>query len=245
MNTNCDVLQQLAGYNIIYLEKCDSTNSTLMEGMESFPDKTLVYTQNQIKGRGRLSRQWDNPGYSGLALSVLYKGIDAALPISLIFGLAASRAITAHGCPCTVKWPNDVLCGNKKLAGILCETKYSATVNAVLGIGINLTQPREYFDGQSLPNAGSILSQSGISPNPAEIICAIIMELEALYFDYNERRFMQEYISNCITIGKEITADNRTGIATGISPSGALIARSNTGSEFTITSGEVSIQNIY
>src|SRR5262249_7217250 len=110
------------------------------------PDGSVVIADSQAAGRGRRGRVWhDEPGASLLVSIVLRPRVEPARlrTLSLTAGIAVAEALErATGLAARLKWPNDVLVDSKKIAGILLESRLSATLPAVvaLGIGVNLTQ---------------------------------------------------------------------------------------------------------
>src|SRR5207248_2338013 len=128
------------------------------------PEGTVVVAERQTGGRGRLGRAWESPA-GNLFLSLLLRPTPD-LRVSLIplaAGLAVADAMEAEGATCRLKWPNDVLAGGKKLAGILSEATSSAAGvdGVVVGIGANVG-----LDPKALPEdvreaATSLAAETG------------------------------------------------------------------------------------
>lgn len=118
-----------------------STNDRVRELARSgAPEWTVVLAAEQAGGRGREGRAWSSPP-GGLYLSVLLRPSPAAASrLPLAAGVAVADAVREHGVPARLKWPNDVLVDDRKLAGILCESASGAgTIDWVaLGIGVNV-----------------------------------------------------------------------------------------------------------
>ncbi|MCX8058203.1 MAG: biotin--[acetyl-CoA-carboxylase] ligase [Spirochaetes bacterium] len=136
--------------NIIYIESIDSTNSELLE--KEYPDRTVLYTFNQTAGRGRFERKWINLKDKALAFSILIKNLNN-FELSKTFYITSILAISCidtikdifnnkKKLNIWIKWPNDIYINNKKLAGILTETKVinenSYKITSGIGININL-----------------------------------------------------------------------------------------------------------
>lgn len=126
---------------IKYFKTIDSTNSELLN--KNYKDKTLIYTFNQTKGRGRFDRNWITFENKSLALSFLIKNF----PLNYVFIINMILSITLNELlrekfklKSWIKWPNDIYIEDKKLAGILTETKFVNNDNfkIVSGIGINI-----------------------------------------------------------------------------------------------------------
>lgn len=134
---------------IIFFNNIESTNSELINN--EYSDRTLIYTYNQTKGRGRFDRNWITFKNKALALSILIKNPNK-ISINEHFLLTGLLSITCieflakeYNLKCRIKWPNDIYIKDKKLAGILTETAYTGKNNfkIVSGIGININVNEE------------------------------------------------------------------------------------------------------
>ncbi len=109
------------------LPSAGSTNDELMAratGEDPWPHLSIVATDTQTRGRGRLGRTWTAPPGRSLAVSVLLRPglpLDALGWLPLLAGVAVTRALAGLGVPARLKWPNDVLIGDRKVCGILSE----------------------------------------------------------------------------------------------------------------------------
>ncbi len=112
---------------------------------EGAPAGTVVLADAQTRGRGRQGSTWHSPRGRGIWLSYLVRPPDeaAASLVAIRAGLAVAAALDELGVPVRLKWPNDVLCRDRKVAGILCETRWKGTLPAwtALGIGMNVHAP--------------------------------------------------------------------------------------------------------
>src|SRR3989442_1713981 len=118
---------QRLGRMLLLRGETESTNDDAWDAASAgAADGAVVIADHQTSGRGREGRTWhDAPGH-GLALSVLLQtGCDrtAFATAPLVAGLALARALDAHGVDAELKWPNDLLLGDRKLAGVLCESR--------------------------------------------------------------------------------------------------------------------------
>jgi BirA family transcriptional regulator, biotin operon repressor / biotin---[acetyl-CoA-carboxylase] ligase len=153
---------------LVELDTATSTNAVLLQraGVERLADYTTVVTTNQTAGRGRLDRRWEAPAGTSLAVSVLIRPVDAVgrpVPperlgwLSIAAGVAMTETVTEllpeRGV--TLKWPNDVLVGDRKVSGILAEAVAGANgIDAVVvGVGLNLVQTAEQLP---VPTATSL-----------------------------------------------------------------------------------------
>lgn len=127
-----------------------STNAELAaraaaEGAAAWPHLSVVTADHQSAGRGRLGRSWSAPPRSGLAVSVLLRPAEVGVPaqrwswLPLLAGLAVVTGLRrVAGVPAELKWPNDVLVGERKVAGVLAEV-LPAGAGVVVGVGLNVT----------------------------------------------------------------------------------------------------------
>ncbi len=133
---------------ILYFNSVTSTNDVASRAAaHGAPDGTAVVSELQTAGRGRLGRTWYSPPGAGLYVSVVIRPDASPLPplVSLAAGVALAEAVRACAhLPVDLKWPNDLVVGRRKLAGILAETSGAPTIDyVVLGFGINL-RPAAY-----------------------------------------------------------------------------------------------------
>jgi BirA family transcriptional regulator, biotin operon repressor / biotin---[acetyl-CoA-carboxylase] ligase len=164
------------GRPYVYFEQTDSTQRALPVDA---PEGAVAVAEEQTAGRGRLGRSWHAPPRTSVLVSVnLRPQIDSArLPeLSLVAGAAAAEAIAAEtGLDPEVRFPNDVLIGGRKVAGILAEARDG---RVVLGIGINANIP---LDELPEPAATSLLVETGEPVDRARLLAALLERLEAHY----------------------------------------------------------------
>lgn len=164
--------------NIIKLSAINSTNDYLKEllAKQHVENFTIVVAGHQTAGRGQMGAEWNVEAGKNLTFSVLVK--DLLLKAGDIFLLNAAvavsctEAIDKHGISkICIKWPNDILAGNKKIGGILVENsiKSHGEIYSVVGIGINVNQK----DFESLPKASSMLKESDREYNIEELMITI------------------------------------------------------------------------
>ncbi|MEP7334357.1 MAG: biotin--[acetyl-CoA-carboxylase] ligase [Actinomycetota bacterium] len=159
-----------------YVERCGSTQRLLGDDA---PEGAVAATNEQTAGRGRLGRDWvAPPGSSVLASLVLHPDVPTArlAELSLVAGRACAQALTeVAGVASTVKWPNDVLIGGRKVAGILAEARDG---RVVLGIGINVHQTAEELPPRAQHPATSLLLETGLRIQRAELLASLLDHLE-------------------------------------------------------------------
>ncbi len=141
-----DSLHGLPLGEIIYYETVGSTNNLVSKlAKQGAPDLTLIFANQQTKGRGRSGRTWFTPPDSAIAFSLLLKPTNSIVNkgLSLISGLGALAVCDSlsnlYNLQAEIKWPNDVLIGGKKVCGVLVETNWAGNdlEAVILGIGIN------------------------------------------------------------------------------------------------------------
>lgn len=232
------------------VEETGSTNADLLvQAQSGTREGTVLVAERQTAGRGRLGRQWVSHPGATLTFSVLLRPRDVPSSrlgwVPLLAGVATAAAVRrSAGVDAWLKWPNDVLASDAKLAGILAEASGDAVV---VGIGLNVSQRR-----QELPVAGatSLLLESSAhgrdkgKTGPARLdrehlLVAILSDLAAWYSAWRDQEhpgdaaacgLREAYVSRCATLGRQVTVTlpgGRTleGLATGIDPSGRLEVR--------------------
>lgn len=149
---------------------------------EDEPEGTVAVAEEQSEGRGRLGRAWHAPAGTSLLFSVLLRPTieSARLPeLSLVAGGAVAEAIAeVAGVDPAIKFPNDVLIGGKKVAGILAE---SSDGRVVLGIGINVNQTLEQLPVQTETEPTSLQLVLGAPIDRAPLLVAVLARLERAY----------------------------------------------------------------
>jgi BirA family transcriptional regulator, biotin operon repressor / biotin---[acetyl-CoA-carboxylase] ligase len=162
-----------------YAELCPSTQRLLAD---DDPEGTVAVAEEQSEGRGRLGRSWHAPAGTSVLFSVVL--LPAVPPprlpeLSVVAGRAVAGAVrTVAGVEPTLKHPNDVLIGGKKVAGVLAE---SSDGRVRLGVGVNANQTAaELPRGLETP-ATSLRVERGSTVDRAELLAAILVELERAY----------------------------------------------------------------
>jgi BirA family biotin operon repressor/biotin-[acetyl-CoA-carboxylase] ligase len=162
-----------------YAELCPSTQRLLAE---DDTEGAIAVAEEQSEGRGRLGRSWQAPARTGVLVSVLLRPkVDAArLPeLSLVAGGAVAEAIAeVTGIEPAIKFPNDVLVGGRKVAGILAE---SSEGRVVLGIGVNANQTEEQLPRDTETEPTSLRVETGETIDRVRLLAAILARLERAY----------------------------------------------------------------
>jgi len=180
----------LKDLNIKYLDNVDSTNKYALRSFNELPDSTLVVAAAQSEGRGRHARQWISPPGVNIYASMIIKNIgpNPALA-SMLVSLGALSALrqSAPDLKFWLKWPNDIFCRERKIAGILCETASSTNqqiTGIVAGIGINVNMPAEIIDNIDQP-ATSLLYETNNKFNLKKVVKKLAKSLNKYYNIYS------------------------------------------------------------
>ena len=165
-----------------YAERCASTQRLLSP---DDPEGAVASTEEQTEGRGRLGRSWHAPAGTSVLVSVLLKpAVEASrLPeLSLVAGRAVAEAIAAEtGLTPELKFPNDVLVGGRKVAGILAEASEG---RVVLGIGVNVNQTAEQLPAETQTPPASLRLEAARELDRARLLAAILEQLEIAYDEW-------------------------------------------------------------
>ena len=188
-----------------------STNTVLKDrGRSGAPHGLIIAAAEQTAGRGRMGRSFFSPANTGIYFSVLLR--PALLPqycqlITTAAAVACARVLEKVADePAQIKWVNDIYINNKKVCGILTEASFKpngALDFAVLGIGINITTPKDNFPNDIKNKAGSLLSHCSDDIR-GKMIGEILNEFFALYDTLEDRSYFEEYRSRSHLDGKEI-----------------------------------------
>ncbi len=196
----------------IFLETVDSTNTYAKNNFDLLEDGTLVVAGTQSAGRGRLGRPWVSPPGVNIYASFVMKNCLNPFGATQVLSLGALRMLRtlpgAEKLPLWIKWPNDLYCGDRKLAGVLCEGVLSRH-GVIAGIGINLNLPSSKLEKISQP-AISMLAATGIKYNLKKSVVALDKSIKECYIIYNkcEKMIFDEWKSNNFLIGHRVKIDN-------------------------------------
>lgn len=244
--------QEIAGEFHVYDELGSTNAETARLAREGADEGLVVVAEHQTAGRGRLDRRWEAPARSALTFSVLLRpqvGIDHWPWLPLLTGYAVFQALRGIGIETSLKWPNDVLLGEQKVAGILAErVETSRGPAAVLGIGINVSITAEELP---VPTATSLWLATGELADRTDLLIGLAQTLLKTCAEWapdpsrapNTGALRTAYISACRTIGQTVRADlptgqSITGQATKIDAAGRLLVMTADG-ERAIGAGDV------
>ncbi len=224
-------------HSLFVFNELPSTNTFALEiARKPIPDKTLILTDRQTAGRGRLQRTWFSPPganiYGSLIASLKVHG-QALGWVPLMSGLAIAQGIESREkIPIHLKWPNDLLIQDRKVGGILCESvKLDSTkTSVVIGFGINVNLSPSELPQELEDTATSLYCHTQNPLDRYQVIKSIIAALEqgcTTFMTQGPAAVQAEYSNRCSTLGKQIVVtfpDGSTlkGLAQGIGEHGQL-----------------------
>lgn len=238
----------LIGQKIHYFDELTSTNITAKELAHDADDGTIVVAEVQKGGRGRLGREWLSPR-GGIWMSVILKptiSLAHASRLTLVVGVAISKAMRKLGVDARIKWPNDILIDGKKVCGILTEVnaEMEQIDYIVIGIGINANVDMNEFSDDVKDVATTLLSELGEPIDRISFIQDVLFELEQEYIRFSTQPFshiLDEWISLSDTIGRQVTVTTPSkiieGKAVGMTEDGALMIENSDGSRQDVMAG--------
>lgn len=244
---------------IHYFDSIGSTNDEARRMAKSgAPHGTVLIAGHQTGGHGRRGRSFHSPAGSGIYMSVLLRP-DCAPTELMHLTCAAAVAMCdaieqAVGFRPGIKWTNDLVCGKRKIGGILTElgfTNQGLVDYSIIGIGINCTQTELDFpeDIRSIAASLAMVSQTRVEADV--VAAAMIQALQKMDSQLlsAKAQILAQYKKDCITLGQEIVLlrgdGKRYGIARDIDPDGGLVVEFQSGTLEVVSSGEVSVRGMY
>lgn len=241
-----------------YVPTIGSTNDQLkLWAAQGAPEGTVLVSNEQTLGKGRLGRSFHSPAGTGVYLSMLLRPDcppGALMHLTCAVACAMVEAIenTAHFRP-GIKWTNDLVYGQRKLGGILTELGLSAQGldYCILGIGINCLQEKEDFPPELQDMAASLSMIAGERVEPACLAAQMMVSLEKMNQSLltGKEQMLRSYKKDCVTLGTEVSLlrgeEIRHGKAVDLDADGGLVVEFTPGIRETVSSGEVSIRGMY
>lgn len=240
-------------FNVISLSTAESTNTYIKEHIDELSDNTVVIADMQTNGRGRLGNKWI-ADKGALSMSVLFRNIPSAQNMTIISAVAVCQALQKlYGITAGIKWTNDIICENKKVCGILCESSikgYTADKEPdrymICGIGFNVNQSGAFFEKSGLSDGASLCSLYGREYDKLEIGLYVLRRtaiLQSMAFS----EVVKIYRDLCVTLGKSVRLIRNnceiTAFAKDIDGNGCLICENESG-EFVVNSGVVRVRGM-
>jgi BirA family transcriptional regulator, biotin operon repressor / biotin---[acetyl-CoA-carboxylase] ligase len=246
---------KVVGRDIRVFKETTSTNDVMEKlARDGAKEGVVVFAETQTKGRGRLGRQWISPKGKGLWFSILLRPKlppQSVTRVTIASATAVARAIRKQtGLAPQIKWPNDILFGEKKAVGILTElnAELDTIKYVIIGIGVDVNLTAEELPPTLKPIATSLRIEAGQMISRAALAAEILKQL-----DYDYRRIMtgdfdevaDEWVSQCSTIGRQVSIqlglETVHGRAEALDSDGALLLRTSHGRLERIMGGDVSV----
>ena len=234
----------------------DSTNTTAREMAEAGAGHgTVVIADAQRQGRGRLGRSWASPAGKNLYLSAVLRcelPVERLTQVSLLAGVAVCETVR-EWCAAEIKWPNDVLSGGRKVAGILVEMDGTGPQRVlIVGIGVNLNTALDDFPEELRDKAGSLSLVSGAPVDRARFAGRLLGHLELRYEQCLRDGFAPiaaAWRELTPLIGRHIRVQEPgatvEGTVLGLADDGALRLRLPDGREHRVVAGDVTVVGGY
>ena len=231
-----------------------STNADVADAARSGePEGLIVVAEQQTAGRGRRERRWVSPPRAGLTLSVLLRPADVPQRqwgwLPLLAGVALREAVHRIAeVDAALKWPNDLLVGDAKCAGILAEVAGDAVV---LGIGLNVTTRADELPPVTGLPATSLQLAGAVSTDRDPLLRALLRGLASWYAGWRDSGgdaemcgLLGAYRRHCATIGRDVrvhlpTGAELAGEVSTVDGDGQLVLRTADGTEHRVSAGDV------
>lgn len=266
-----DRLQGTRFARVVQLAETTSTNSVVMyEAAAGAPEGLVVVADYQTAGRGRLDRRWESPPGKSLLFSVLLRPSEAELPrerrhlaVAAVSLALVEGARAAAGVDVQLKWPNDLVFHDRKLAGVLTESVGALPLSAVtlsdkqiksqkgmpgttnedealvVGAGVNVS----WAPPEGLAAATHLSAVAGRPVDRGELLVAALTGLDRLYGHWDQ--LSELYRAKCATVGRDVVvrlaggAPALSGRAVGVDENGRLLVRDRSGDLVTVAAGDV------
>jgi len=227
---------RLLGREVHFFDRLESTNSMAFElARKGAPEGAVVVAEAQTKGKGRIGRKWESPAGTNLYISIILRpkvAPQGAQGLTFVAAVAAAEAVLATGISPAVKWPNDILTGGRKTAGILLEmdSEPDRVHFVVVGVGVNLNMKKESFPDSIREIATSVAEETGAPVDRTAFASTLLERIEKWYGVYLNEGFapvLEAWKGFFRSTGKpvKVTFFDRTveGICRGVDSTGALL----------------------
>lgn len=243
--------------DIYTYKKVTSTNDIAKKlALNGAKHGTIVISEEQTNGKGRLGRSFYSPANTGIYMSIILKlsltTMDSVL-ITTSSAVAICDAIEKlTGINCQIKWINDIYLNGKKIAGILAETSTnfeSKTIDyLILGIGLNFTQPKNDFPEELRKIASSLFEHNNSTINRNLLCAEIANNILNMISKIENYDFISEYKKRSIVLNQDIIYTSKgislIGKAIDIANDGSLIVKNSDGSTKILNSGDITIRKV-
>jgi BirA family biotin operon repressor/biotin-[acetyl-CoA-carboxylase] ligase len=247
---------RVVGKEIRVFRETRSTNDVVEKlARDGVEEGVVVFAEKQTHGRGRLGRRWHSPRGLGIYVSVLFRPKVAPTSVTRLTIAAAAALARAvelvTGLKPEIKWPNDLLLGGRKVAGILTEmnAEMDRVRHAIVGVGVDVNQGRDDFPPELRRSATSLRIEGGRLVSRGELALTLLRELDRDYARAMSDRFeevVDEWEARCGTIGQHVViktgARELRGRAETLDVDGALLLRTEHGHLERVVGGDVALE---
>lgn len=243
--------------NINVYKTIGSTNQEAKKlALEGAKAGTVIISEEQTQGRGRMGRTFYSPPRSGIYLSLVLRprvNPNEAMLLTTGASVGVRRAIKkVTGIDTQIKWVNDLYLNDLKIAGILTEAVTNFENGqfefVIIGIGVNFKEPDEAFPEELKEIAGALFDKKPDALTRNRLAAEIINEVLEICTDLGNRDFLSEYKAHSLVLGKPIRVLRQekweTAIAMNINDDGGLVIKNESGKIETLNSGEISIRRM-
>jgi BirA family biotin operon repressor/biotin-[acetyl-CoA-carboxylase] ligase len=237
---------------ILKLEETESTNNYAKDNIEALSDKDVIITSHQTSGRGRLSRAWVDLGEDNLFMTIVLKPSETFNEIypnlTQYLSVVLAKTLENYGVTPQIKWPNDVLINDKKIAGILAETVIAngKLKGIALGIGVNLNAKQSDIDNIPDKIATALNIELNKKIDIEKFTTNLLDEFFKNYDKFLESGFAlikDDYIKRNCFLGKELNVKTfdktESGLAKSITDMGELVLLDKENKELVLTIGDI------
>jgi BirA family biotin operon repressor/biotin-[acetyl-CoA-carboxylase] ligase len=247
---------EVIGRDIRVFQQTTSTSDVVEKlARDGVEEGAVVFAESQTRGRGRLGRPWVSPAGKGLWFSLLLRPDmrpQATTQLVVAAAVALTRAIRSQtSCQPEIKWPNDILVGGKKVAGILTElnAELDQVKYVILGIGIDVNLDTGDFPEEVRRSATSLKIETGESWDRAALAAAVLRELDQAYTRIKTGQFAilaEEWERQCVTLNRRVAVRSGAqvihGRAESLDSEGALLVRTQHGRLEQVIGGDVTLE---
>ena len=237
---------RIVGKRLLFFQEVGSTmDEARLRAERGTEEGTVIVAETQNASRGRQGRNWVSRSGNLYLSVVLYPSIQTLPYLNSLCGVAVVRAIAnISGLKPRIKWPNDVLLNEKKVAGLLVESAIAGDVvhHSIIGIGINVALDADEID--EIAGGAISLNHASAGDIPRdELLREILQQLDALYIQLNHGNSpVEEWEELLDTLGQRVRVtwqgEEYVGFADGVDTQGSLLLRQDNGQVCTLAAGD-------
>lgn len=245
-----DANRKLVGRTVWHFDAVESTNETAKEMLEGDLEEGLViWADRQSSGRGRQGRAWASPPGGLYASTILRPKEPHAWILGLLMGMPVVKALRHFGVFAGLKYPNDAMYQDRKMAGILSEGVYRRDIyHVIVGIGVNTNVDLDRLPPDVQAHATTMKREVNLFVANDEFLDYLLNQMDDLYSRYRNTRIeflLKDYRGQCTTIGKRVSATTSKGTIAGkaydIAGNGALVIMDGANVKHEFVEGQLKI----